>query len=272
MDATLDDVEFLVSSAHRVGVLEVLADSPCDRNGLREATGASSPTVGRILSDFEDRHWIERSGRTYRLTGLGEFVADRLEGFLDAMTVEQRLRDVAPWLPYELDGFSVDLLSDAVVSYPGPGYPYEPLDRNAKLLAETGRIRGFGMVLLKASVLDAFFDRVFEGLEVELIYPPRVIEAMWTWNPETVADSLSLDNHAVYVHEALPHSEWCGICLSDERLSICCYDAGTGALRSLVDTDDPRAYAWGESVVDRYLAEARALEDADDLRSVNSAP
>lgn len=270
MDATLDDITFLVSSAHRIGVLDALHESPCDRDELRVVTGASSPTMGRVLNDFRDRNWIEREGSTYRLTGLGEFVADQLAGFLNAMAVEQRLRNISPWLPYEIDGFSVDLLTDAVVSYPGPGYPYEPLDRHIQLVEATETIRGFGMVLLKANVLEVYFDRLFDGLEIEMIYPPHVFETMIEWDPETVARGVDLDNYTVFLHDDLPNSEWCGVCLSDERTSICCYEPDTGMLRSLLDTDAPETYSWGESIVDRYRAEARPLEEADDLISVDS--
>ena len=268
MDATPTDVEFLVSSAHRVGVLDALADGPRDRDDLRAATGASSPTIGRILSAFEDRHWIERDGHTYRLTGLGEFVAERLEAFLDSMTLEQRLRDVSPWLPYELDGFGADLLTDAVVSYPGPGYPYEPLDRNTQLIEETGTIRGFGMVLLKASVLEEFFDRVFDGLEVEMIYPPHAFEAMLAWDRETVTEALELDTYVVYAHDDLPNSDWCGICLTDDRVGICCYEPDSGMLRSFVDTDSPEAYTWGETIVEQYRTEARLIDEADEITAI----
>ena len=270
MDETPDDGTFLVSSAHRVGVLEALAEGPCDRNDLREATGASSPTMGRILSAFEDRHWIEREGSTYRLTSLGQFVAERLGTFLEELSAEKRLRDVAPWLPVELDGFRVDLLTDAVVSYPGPGYPYEPLERNAQLMEHTESIRGFGMVMLKSNVLEVFFESVADGLDVEMIYPPHVLETMLAWDRETVAESLELDNHAVYVHEDLPNSEWCGLCLTDDRLSICCYESETGMIRSLVDTGSPRAYTWGESIVERYRADARPIDDEDALDAIHS--
>ena len=59
MDATLEDIEFLVRSTHRVGVLDTLAEGACDRNDLRAATGASASTVSRILSDIEDLSYKE---------------------------------------------------------------------------------------------------------------------------------------------------------------------------------------------------------------------
>ena len=269
MDGRLDDIAFLTSSGHRIKVLESLAEGKCDRHDLCDATGASSPTIGRVLADFEERHWVEREGRWYCLSGLGEFVADQLAEFVGAMAVEQHLRPISPWLPYELDGFRVDLLTDAVVSFPGPGYPYEPMERNRQLMAATDTIRDFGMVLLKASVLENFFESVFDGVEVTMIYPPAVFETIYAWNPERVTEAVELDNHEVYIHDNLPNSEWCGICLTDDHVSICCYESDTGMLRSLVDTDAPAAYAWGESVFERYHEQAQPLDEAMDLISVD---
>lgn len=269
MNESLEEIEFLASSAHRVGVLDALVERPCDRHDLRDETGASAPTIGRVLADFEERHWIERDGRWYRLTGLGAFVAERFGEFVDAMTIERRLREITPWLPYELDGFSVDLLTDAVVSFPGEGYPYEPMDRNRQLVEGTETIRGFGMVLLKASVLEHFFDSVLDGLAVTMIYPPPVFDTIYAWDPELVAEAVALEHHDVYVHDDLPNSEWCGLCLTDDHLSICCYEPDTGMLRSLVDTDATQAYEWGESIVDRYRADATPLDEAGCLLSVD---
>lgn len=271
MDEALDDIGFLASSNHRIEVLTTLRDRRCTRDDLRAVTGASSPTVGRLLAEFEARHWIEKDGRTYRLTGPGEFVVDRFEEFRDAMTVEHRLRDIAPWLPYELDGFSVELFTDAVVSYPGPGYPYEPVERLTTLADNTRSYRGVGMTMLKSGALESYFEGVFDGFEYEAVYPPEVLETMLAWDRSTVTAALSMDNYAVFLHDDLPNSEWCGLCIFDECLTVCCYEPETGMLRSLIDTADPQAYAWGEALFERYRAEARPLDEVGDLVSEPSA-
>ncbi|WP_440770998.1 helix-turn-helix transcriptional regulator [Natronorubrum sp. DTA28] len=272
MGETLDDIDFLVRSDHRVGVLETLAERPGDRNDLRAATGASSPTMGRILADFQDRHWIERDGRTYRLTELGEFVADRFGTFADAMALERRLRAVWPWLPHEVEGFGVDLFTDAVVSVPGPGYPYQPVERLTQLLAETTTMRGFGMAILKSSNLEPFFDRALDDLVCEYIYPPAVFEELLSWDGKTVAEATTRSNYTVLLHDDLPMGERCGICLFDDRVSICCFDHETGTLRSLVDTGSDEMYGWAASYYEQFRVEASPLEAADDLLSVEPFP
>ncbi len=270
MDATIDDIEFLVSSTHRVGVLDALAEGSRDRDDLRTATGASSPTMGRILTDFQDRRWIERDGTAYQLTDLGEFVAVQFEEFVEAMTYQRRLREVWSWLPHELDGFSVNSFTDVTVSQPGPGYPYEPVERLTELVTTARTVRGFGMAMLKSSNLEPFFDHVLDGMECEYIYPPAVFEELLRWDEETVVRAATRANYAVLLHDDLPLDHRCGICLFDDRVSICCYDPETGTLQSLVDTGSDEIRRWAESYYERYREEAQSLEDANDLVSARS--
>jgi len=269
-DAPLDDIEFLASSSHRVGVLDSLATVACDRNDLRTATGASSPTMGRILSDFQDRHWIERDGQTYQLTELGEFVADQFEEFREAMTYQRRLREVWPWLPHEIDGFSIELFTDVVVAQPGPGYPYRPIERLTDLIRTSKHMRGFGMALLKSGNLEPFFEHIQNGLHCEYIYPPEVFEDLLAWDEKTVGEVSNRDNYTVLLHDNLPLDDRCGICLFDDRVSICCYDPESGTLRSLVDTGSDELYSWANSYYDQFREEGRPIEDAGDLLSVES--
>ncbi|MCU4926116.1 transcriptional regulator [Halobacteria archaeon AArc-dxtr1] len=270
MDGALDDIAFLVSSDHRVGVLDALARNSCDRHDLRAETGASSPTIGRILTDFQDRHWIDRDGNLYQLTGLGEFVANQFAEFRNAMAYQRRLREVWSWLPHEIDGFSIELFTDVVVSQPGPAYPYEPVERLTELLTTTRTMRGFGMALLKSGNLEPFFGHVVDGLECEYIYPPAVFEDLLTWNERTVLNAAGHANYTILLHDDLPLDERCGICLFDDCVSICCYDPETGALQSLVDTESDAMRTWAESHYDQFRDEAQPLSDATDLLSIDS--
>jgi predicted transcriptional regulator len=263
MNAPLDEIEFLARSDHRVEVLDALAGQPCDRNDLRAATGASSPTIGRILGTFEDRRWVARDGRTYELTPLGEFVAERFTDLREAMAIEQKLRDVWQWLPREMEGFSVDLFADAVVSYPGPGYPYEPVERVTHLVEETETMRAFGTTEFKSINLDTVCQAVLDGMEYECIYSPDVLETVLSWNPERVTRAAACENCTILVHDSLPDGDRCGLGIYDERIGICCHDEETGMLEAVVDTDASEAREWAESVYQRHRSEARLLDEED---------
>lgn len=264
MGTSLDGIEFLARSDHRVEVLSALSGQPRDRNDLRATTGASSPTMGRILSDFEERRWIVRHGRSYELTRLGEFVAERFMDLREAMETERKLRDVVPWLPREMEGYTVDLFADATVSYPGPGYPYQPVERVTQLIEGTESMRGFGTTVVKSSNLEAACRAIVEGMEFEFIYSPDVLETIVAWNPEKVAEADACENCTTFVHDSLPDSDWCGLGIYDDRVGICCHDLETGMLEAVVDTDSPTALAWAESVYERYRNEARLIDDEVD--------
>ena len=266
MDAIRDEIEFLASSHHRAGVLDALLESPRDRRDLRTATGASSPTMGRVLTDLEERHWISRDGRTYQLTDLGRFVATRFREFREAMRLEHSVREVWPWLPHGMEGFGVELFTDAVVSRPGAGYPYEPIDRVASLVAEAETISGFGMVLLKSNTLEAFLDHVLDGMECEYIYPPDVFARVLSWDRELVTEAVAHDNFTVLLHDALPIDERCGICRFGDRVSFCCIDPGTGQVHALVDSAAPELGAWAMANHRTLRAEATPVDEFDDER------
>ncbi|WP_246308037.1 helix-turn-helix transcriptional regulator [Halorarum salinum] len=204
VNAPLDEIEFPARSDHRVEVIDALARQPSDRNDRRAATGASSPTVGRILDAFGDRRWIVRDGRTYELTRSGEFVAERFTDLREAMEMERRLRDVWRWLPRETVGFTVDLFADAVVSYPGPGYPYEPVERLTRLIGDTGRLRGFDSIMFKSINNETVCRAVLDGMELEYVYSPIGLEATVTWDPERVVEAAARENCTVLVHDDLP--------------------------------------------------------------------
>lgn len=260
MDSSIEEIEFLASSAHRIGVLDVLGDGPADRSTLRSETGASSPTVGRVLSDFERRRWIAREGPVFELTPLGEFVFRHFFDLRDAMSIERKLRDVWRWLPREMEGFSVDLFADAVVSRPGPGYPYDPVERLTHLIQNTDRMRGFDTIVQKSINNETVCEAVLDGMELEYVYSPVALQGTYAWNPERVMEAAACDNCTVYVHDNLPDGDRCGLGIVDDRVGICCHDVDTGALICVIDTDDPDAREWAIATFERVREEARPVE------------
>ena len=262
MESPIEKIEFVASSAHRVGVLDALAEGGRDRADLQSETGAHASTIGRVLGDFEERRWIERSGPTYELTPLGEFVADRFAELREAMEIEGTLRDVWQWLPREMDGFSVDLFADAVVAYPGAGYPYEPQERVIHLVEESDTLRGLGATIFKAVANEAFCRAALDGMDIVYVYEPAVIASTVEWKPELLEEAGARDNCNVLVHDDLPDRTRCGIDVFDDRVCICCHDPETRALRAWIDTDAPEAREWAWSVFERYRREARPIDDA----------
>ncbi|MGQ5518082.1 MULTISPECIES: helix-turn-helix transcriptional regulator [Halococcus] len=262
MNPGIDTIQFLAMSAHRVSVLEALRDGPTDRRELCEASGASSPTIGRVLADFSERRWLVRDGSTYGLSPLGEYVADRFLALRGAMEIEEKLREVWQWLPVEMPGFSVGLFADAVVSYPGPGYPYEPVERLGHLIGSTSSLRGFDNIVYKSSNLETACGAVLEGMTFEYVFTPEALEGTFAWNPDRIMEVADSENATILVHDHLPDGDRCGLGIVDDRAGICCHDADTGALVAVIDTDAPEAREWAISVFEEVRAEATPLDSA----------
>lgn len=255
----LDEVEFLTTSKHRVTVLQSLREAPRDRRDLRGITGASSPTMSRILIDFEQRDWLKRDGDRYRLTPLGVFVADRLVEFVDAMAVEHRLRDIWEWLPHEMDGFSIDLFSDVKITRPSPGYPDRAIERRLSLIAGASRWHGLGVAMLGLRTLHDAFERFLDqadDLTCVYIYPPTVFEEILAWGEETIHEAAQTASYTPLVHDGLPVDDRFEVCLFDDLVTICCYDDETGALQAIIETESEEARAWAERLFSRYRSEA----------------
>lgn len=268
MAPVVEDIDFLSRSEHRVRVLEILAHGPTSRRDLRDAAEVSSPTISRILTGLEERHWIDRDGRNYELTLLGEFVAERFLDLCEVMEIEQKLRGVWQWLPQEMEGFSVELFADAVVSRPGSGYPYEPVERVAQLIKEASQIRGFGSLELKSATIETVCGVVLAGMEVEYVFTPDVMDTIMAWNPDRVREVVAQENCTLLVHDDLPDQGRCGLSIFDERATICCHDTETGALLAAIDTDAPEAREWALAVFERCRREASPIEpDSFDSRS-----
>ena len=60
MTTSLDAVDWLTRSEHRVEVLEALTEGQRLRSELQELTGISRVTSNRMLAELEDRNWIDR--------------------------------------------------------------------------------------------------------------------------------------------------------------------------------------------------------------------
>jgi hypothetical protein len=159
-----------------------------------------------------------------------------------------------------MEGFSVDLFADAVVSYPGPGYPYEPIERLTHLIEGTTRMRGFDSIVFKSINNETVCQAVLDGMELEYVYSPTALERTLAWNPERVMEAASCEHCTVLVHDALPDRSRCGLGIVDDRAGICCHDTETGALTAVIDTDAQAAREWAISTFERVRDEARPVE------------
>lgn len=256
MESTLDDIRFLVNSSNRADALIALREGTCDRDELEATTGASAPTVGRILGDFEERGWVIRDGHEYELTKPGVFVADHFVTFFDRMNTERSLRDIWQWLPGEVNGFTLEMVAEANVTVVEPGDPYGPANHCASLYRETESLRGFDAALTAPHHFKELYHQIVDGMDTEIIFPPAISENIASTYPQEASEVLESSSFKLWLHDGLPLYR---VLIYDDRVGIGGYDPDSGVLQVYVDTDAPDAREWAESTFESFRQEATCL-------------
>lgn len=258
MESALAEIEFLALSANRVAVLEALAEEPHDRAELAETTGASQPTIGRILRDLEERRWISRTEREYEATATGRLVAEGLTDLLAIVETEERLRPVMEWLPTDVMAFDLRRLRDATITVPSRTRPSAPVQRVNEMLGEAEDVRACSHAFNEQS-LEAIRERVLDGTGTfEGVFSRTAIDALAEDDSlrTKLRDLVSSDGASIRIHdEEIPIA----ITIADDRVHLMLRD-GDGVLQAAIDVDDPEVLSWARSVHETYWSAAAPLE------------
>jgi predicted transcriptional regulator len=262
MESALEEIEFLALSPNRVETLRRLAESAHTRRALVEATGASQPTLGRILSDFEERGWIERDGSDYRATVTGRLVSRGLDDLIDILEADADLRPVVEWLPSEAITFDLRHLTDATITTPSRVRPNAPVQRATDLLsaAETVRVVSYALNEGSLDVIaarTAAGDQTFEGVvsteAVDAIADDSQLRGR-------LRDLLRAEGAEVrVVDESIPVAAT----VADDVVHLFLRD-DSGILRASLDVTSTEVRAWADDLFERYWAAAEPLT-ADEL-------
>lgn len=263
----IDDIAYLARSEHRGPTLIALTVRPRSRSELWEMTGVSESTIRRTLGEFEDRDWVERDGYQYEVTQLGAFVASAMADLIDRLETERQLRDVWRLLPGEETGFTIDMCSDATVTVADPEDPSGPISRFCTLIGDTDRLQFTGLdVAMLDSCKNELVERILEGMETELINPPRVATYIRSNCPNMFSEALETGNLDLRLHDELPSY---GVSILDDRIAVTGYDQEGVTVRVLVDTDDGDAREWAESTFASHRRTTPILPIENDLRGGN---
>lgn len=258
MESSIGDIAYLARSQHRIPALVALTERPRSRSELCELTGVSSSTIRRTLDEFEDRNWIHKDGYKYEITRSGEAIVSGMEELIALVGADRKLRDVWHWLPDEAIEFTLETSSGATVTVPEYDAPYRPINRFRSLLEETDRFRYLGIdIILLEPCRELFRRRVLDGMQTEIIDPPRVAKYVFSTYPEVSSEIIECDNMTGLLHDDVPSY---GINLFDDRIAISGCDPDNGSVKALIDTDASEAREWAESVYASYKSDARPLE------------
>lgn len=260
MDVALEEVEFLARSENRVEVLQLLAEGRYTRGDLGDATGASQATLSRILSDFENRSWVQQQNGTYVTTATGRLVAQGFSDLLDILTTEQELREVVGYLPTEELAFDFRHLVDATVTLPTGTRPDAPVGRLLELERDADRVRAFSHAFNERS-LSLIARRVHDDeLTFEGVFSCGAIDALAA-DPDLrdrLMTLLDAEDTAIRVYDKVPLA----VTVAGGTVHLLVRDK-SGILRASIDTDDTAVRSWATDAFGEYWEHGRDLDWTD---------
>jgi len=265
MDRPLADIEFLARSENRVAVLTELADSPQSRQELGSSTGASQPTLGRILRDFQERTWIVRRQEGYELTPTGRLVAEGIAEFSAVIETELKLREFVEWLPAEELSFDLRQLQEATVTVPTRTRPGAPVGRVIDLLQRADDVTVLSHAF-NDRMLEAVTDWVAAGGRFEGVFSAAAIEPVTddAALAELLGRLVDAAGSTIHIYEGpVPLA----VTVTDDVVGLLIRD-DDGRLQAALDTDNAVVAAWARDTYERYRADSQPLDvdalDTDD--------
>ena len=202
----LDIVRFIIRSDTRVAALKRLFDDGAmTRRTLRNELDASRSTVTRTLNALEDRNWIEKQGRTYRLTPLGIAGTRALVEAFESIDIATEL---APFLQsFPIAEYDLDLtaFADAELTAATDARPHAPVREHAKPIAEASSYRAILPALIMQGK-DEVQKRIAAGeLKTEFVVRPQVAATITDGEPAAAfRDQIAAENLSVYVADSIP--------------------------------------------------------------------
>jgi predicted transcriptional regulator len=255
MSPSVEAVELV---ARRADLLRELRDGPKTKPALADALDVSRSTVDRAVRELEREEYVcRRDGIALALKG--RLVLSAYEEFaanLDALDTAEPAIDTLP-VDAQVDD---TLFRGGEVVEADSVAPQRATERFRQLVEEAERIRGYASALLDSTVPTYRRRMVEDGMEVELVIAPEVLDALVTGHGDAVADARATGNLTLLrATETIAYS----LMLVDDgaKTHVCAlfYDENghTGLLRN----DDPEAVVWASGLYADLRAAAEPLPD-----------
>lgn len=262
--SSLEVVEFLARSPHRVEVLRRLTEGSWSRPELHDETGISQPTLGRVLGSLEEQTWVERRGREYALSALGELLVEEFEDLLETVETIQRLGVIVPLLPTDEMDFDLRRLGLATILTPQTGDVLRHVRRIQTLFDEADHLRIMADTIAPDSLANLhrrLVNSPDENALIESILTTTALEMAFS-NPELVEwirDLITSEKAPVYRYDGdIPLT----LGLADGTAVLVPTDEH-GFPAAVIESTDEAVRDWVVSELDAYRGAATELTTED---------
>lgn len=254
MSTAVGDIAFLANSENRVAVLGCLRKGPHSRHVIMEKTDVSRVTLGRILDELENRHWIVQNGHVCDITPLGEWVADEFGTLCETIEAEQRLRHVYRWFPEPGFDFDIRCLADADITLISRADASAPITRLIQQFDIGGRFCAFSFAIT-SQFLEACWRHVMDGsVTWEWVFTEDVLEVL-TDSQTMARQSREMLESGRAEYRLFDGSIPYVVIISNEMVNLRLAD-DDGAATALIQSDDADVRTWAESRFDAYWNDA----------------
>lgn len=265
-DGALEDVAYLSRSKRRVQILDLLTRASYTRGEVEEATGFARTTIDRIVNEFEDRGWTERTMEGgYIATPTGERVATEFSPFVESIGAIRKLGDLVAWLPTDEVPIELRHFRDATIRRPDTTDPTSTVSYLTELLRGASEFHCIVGVAPPVAFEKSMRDRVESGElttehvinDQEYYYLLQDQDRLPRWR-EYIAAGGNL-----YLYEgAVP----CNLFIFDDTVIIAHSQGEIGDPLVGIESMDETVRFWALEVIDEYKMNAERL-DTDSFRT-----
>lgn len=254
----LDWIVFLARSKTRVQILKLLETSgEISRSEAANEIDASERTIMRAFNNFAERGWVDKAGRSYQLTPVGELVVGEFLELVDSFEEIDELSTFLRWFPPSEATFDTERLRDGTVVTYSESEPYAPARAQSQLLERTARYRAI-LPSVDIEGTEIANERMAAGaLEAELVVPPRIKETMGNdeFGP-LMREFIDNGQLTLLVSESIPEFH---LGIADEEIVQIGVEDDDGLPRALVETNDEAIREWAEACYQQYRSQARTV-------------
>lgn len=257
-ERALADIDYLSRSDNRVVLLDALADGPATRRTLADETGVSRATLDRIVTEFEERGWAERTtDGEYTATAAGRHVIGEFRPMVESVAAVDALGGAVEWLPTDDLEVTLSAFSDATVRRPKNGDPAEAVEFVTDLVREASQFQTLTHLFPPGLFARAMHEGVLSGdLTVEAVATTAVVDHIrGSENRRTRWQDVLAEDAALYRCDAqIP----CNLMIFDTTVLIKRSDTGPidDAYGVPIVSESEQVRDWARNLIDEYQTAA----------------
>jgi len=251
-----ENIEFLTSSQNRVAVLRALKEGVAEPTELRRDLDMPRSTFRRVLSELQERRYVEKSGRGYVATPLGGYVEEHFSEYIDKMGAVEELSEFYEHVPPSEIDVGTETIAESEIILSGSFNPHAPVERFLEALDEGEKINGLAPVV--SNVYTEAYEKALleDSEESEIVFSRKIAEALLARQEEMFEYIMETCLTQSYVYDG---EFTLGLGIIDGKVFIGSYDSD-GIMRGLLENDTDEMLAWAEEYYESRMQDVEPFE------------